>query len=104
MNKEKIKQNINEKKFPLIYFIIALSVFISVFMIVSITTTMNYYKIIKEISKYKKEIISLEKEKKLLISEREIYKSPKRILEVGLQSGTLHPRKENDIIYIKIEE
>ena len=92
------------KNYPIGYIIIATLIFIIAILIINVDRTFKYYKVVKEIKDYSKEIEKLEYTKKILLSQRETYKSPRRILEIGLESGALRARKENknDIIYIKI--
>ena len=95
---------IKNKSYPIGYIIIATLIFIITILIINVDRTFKYYKVVKEIKDYSKEIEKLEYTKKILLSQRETYKSPRRILEIGLESGILKARKENknDIIYIKI--
>lgn len=92
------------KNYPIGYIIIATLIFLITILIINVNRTFKYYEVVKEIENYSKEIKKIEYEKKILLSQREAYKSPRRILEVGLEAGMLKSRKENkdDIIYIKI--
>ncbi len=100
------KDMAKSKGYPIGSLVIATLVFIMVMLIININKTFEYHAAVKQIRDYKKEMKDLEYEKKILTSEITSYKSPRRILEVGLQSGQLKGRKENnsedDIIYIKV--
>ena len=58
--------------------------------------------VVSEIIEINNEIKKLQKEKNVLIAEEKKYGAPNRFIEIGIQSGLIEPRGEDDILYIEI--
>lgn len=58
--------------------------------------------VVSEIIEINNEIKKLQKQKSVLIAEEKQYGAPSRFIEIGLQSGLIEPRGEDDILYIEI--
>lgn len=98
-----IKKILNYKKtFSIGSLFILFIVFILTVVLLSFVRNVKANGIVSEIMEINKEIKKLQKQKNILIAEEKKYGAPSRFIEIGLQSGLIEPRGEDDILYIEI--
>jgi len=98
-----IKKILNYKKtFSIGSLFILFIVFILAIVVLSFVRNIKAEGVVSEIIEINNEIKKLQKQKNILIAEEKKYGAPSRFIEIGLQSGLIEPRGENDILYIEI--
>lgn len=81
-----------------------LLVFILIIIVLSFVRGVKIDGIMSEIKDINSEIEKLTKQKNVLIAEEKKYGAPNRFIEIGIESGLIEPRGENDILYIEINK
>ncbi len=96
-------QSKDEKTFTLGFLFILFLIFLILLIGLSFLRNMYFSDVNNQISALDKEIKEVKKRYDVLIAKETQYSAPNRFIEIGIQSGLIEPRGENDILYLQIE-
>lgn len=89
--------------FAIGFLVILFLIFLILLISLSFLRNMYFSDVNTQISALDKEIREVKKEYDVLLAKETKYSAPNRFIEIGIQSGLIEPRGENDILYLQIE-
>lgn len=102
MKVKKAKET-NIKTYSLQSLIIIIFLLLIVSIVLTLIRSIKADEVVQKTKLVEKTIASLNKELSILKAEEAKYSAPNRFLEIGISSGEISPRGEDDIIYLKLQ-